>query len=287
MSALALWVERIRFLEGGPEGVTSEDSAGQGVKNSGSPDVDALKSILASSCRTYAAAKPGFPACRSSRPFILDAEDADSEVSRHPEGGRVRYSRGGGVMEWISRWKRGLAALLVASGGALLAASCGESGPKTYEVEEVSFEYPGGWREGDVDDALASNQEWVGLVGIAPDDDDDDVENYIYVSKYRLNIEIDEDLIADELDSLDGEIRGILESDGGEITDGPDVDDIKGFPALRYEGTTEERRNEFGHLWIFIFDGRDEYFFNCQWDEDHEDEVEDACEVALDTFELD
>lgn len=152
----------------------------------------------------------------------------------------------------------------------------------TYSENDVTFDYPEEWEEFDANAAassMGSNELWDATVG--PDD-----TNLVNITAYKLNVEVTEDNLADIEAELDGVIGQVVEQAGGSIASGPTATTLAGFPAYEYEwndvdvdGEPKDSRA------IFMFNGDLEYFMNCQYSDESEEEILAGCELILETFE--
>jgi hypothetical protein len=153
---------------------------------------------------------------------------------------------------------------------------------QTYSENDVTFDYPGDWDEFEAEAAAmstGSNELWNTTVG--PDE-----TNLVNITAYQLNIEVTEDNIADIRAELDGVIGQVVQQAGGEIASGPTQSTVAGFPAYSYEWSDVEVDGEAkDSRAVFLFDGDVEYFFNCQYDADTEEDVLAGCDTILESFE--
>jgi hypothetical protein len=152
----------------------------------------------------------------------------------------------------------------------------------SYSDNDVTFDYPEEWEEFDANAAassMGSNELWDATVG--PDD-----TNLVNITAYKLNVEVTEDNVADIEAELDGVIKQVVDQAGGTIASGPTATTLAGFPSYEYEwegvdvdGDAKDSRA------IFMFNGDTEYFVNCQYSADTEEDILAGCELSLDTFE--
>ena len=175
----------------------------------------------------------------------------------------------------------------------LMGAACGggsepsenpaeEEETNTYSENDVSFEYPGEWEEFSADAAassMGSNELWDATVG--PDD-----TNLVNITAYQLKVEVNEDNIADIETELDSVINDVVSQAGGTIASGPTQTTLAGFPAYEYdwEGVDVDGEAKDSRA-IFLFNGDLEYFLNCQYAAEFEEDVLAGCQMILDTFE--
>jgi hypothetical protein len=152
----------------------------------------------------------------------------------------------------------------------------------TYNENDVTFDYPEEWQEFSADAAassMGSNELWDTTVG--PDD-----TNLVNITAYQLNIEVSDANIADIETELDGVIQGVVDQAGGTIASGPTQTTLAGFPAYEYEWSGVQVNGEAkDSRAIFLFNGDVEYFMNCQYSAETEEDVLAGCQLILDTFE--
>ena len=152
----------------------------------------------------------------------------------------------------------------------------------TFSGNGVTFTYPQDWHESTVTDAsVSAGQElWAETVGI------DDV-NFAWIAGYRIDVPVTAEGIEQQARAIGADFGSLFAQAGGELTDGPEVVTLAGLPAVRLVGTavtpagaTIESRV------VLAFDGRTEYFVNCQYNEDGEAEIVEGCELIVSTFDV-
>jgi hypothetical protein len=152
----------------------------------------------------------------------------------------------------------------------------------TYSENDVTFDYPEDWQEFSADAAassMGSNELWDTTVG--PDD-----TNLVNITAYQLNIDVTNDNIADIQAELDGVIQQVVEQAGGEIASGPTQGTLAGFPSYEYQWTGVQVDGEpKDSRAVFLFNNDVEYFLNCQYSGETEEDVLAGCQLILDTFE--
>src|SRR5688500_4273230 len=158
-----------------------------------------------------------------------------------------------------------------------------QDGTGTYDENGVTFEYPGGWDEFPAEASATttgSNELWSATVG-------PDRTNLVNITAYRLNIAVTEDNLDSIEAELDEVIQGVVDQAGGEITDGPTASEVAGFPAYTYtwEGVEVDGEPKDSSAY-FLFNDDVEYFFNCQFSAETEDEVQTGCDQILESFEV-
>ena len=151
-------------------------------------------------------------------------------------------------------------------------------GEETFDREEFpfTFSYPEEFEVTEdvaIDQALGSQADETLAVGL-------DQDNILLVQSFTLNIAIDEsnlDLAKQEIDGLAQQIAPGAESRETEVDGLPSVE-LEGIEVPTVEGG-ESRLTA-------IFDGEQEYFLNCQSTPEQREEIEAACDLALETFAL-
>jgi hypothetical protein len=178
--------------------------------------------------------------------------------------------------------RRRLGTLLILP--ALVLAACGGGdddsggGEETFDREEFpfTFSYPEGFEVTEdvtVDQALGSQADETLAVGL-------DQDNILLVQSFTLNIPIDEsnlDLAKQEIDALAQQVAPGAESQETEVA---------GLPAVELEGIEVPTVEDGESKLTAIFDGEQEYFLNCQSTPEQREEIEEACDLALETFAL-
>jgi hypothetical protein len=177
----------------------------------------------------------------------------------------------GGVL-----WLVAIAATMATIGIAGCGGDDDDSGPSTFESDTFpfTFEYPDGF---EVTEDVSISQELGGAVdetvGIAMDDD-----NGLFLQRVTLNLEIDEsnlNLARAEFDRLIQQVDPGAAAEEGETA---------GFPSLSYDSVAVPTPPEGESRLILLFEGDQEYVINCQSTPDGRDEIEEACDLAVETL---
>jgi hypothetical protein len=169
------------------------------------------------------------------------------------------------------RWLPALLACAI-----VLPAACGSSDPKMFDEEgfAITFEYPGDFERTTDVNAERAVEKPEASVALALSED-----NAIFVQRYDLDRAVtanDARAVKQELDSVLGRLAG-TEVSGERI-------DAGGLLAFRYE-IDELQEPENGRSTIVaVFDGDTEYFINCQSVPDGREELDEACERAIETL---
>jgi hypothetical protein len=163
--------------------------------------------------------------------------------------------------------------------GALAVSACGNESDGVFDAEAFpfTFEYPDGFEETDeVDFNQQLGAEPEASAAVALDEAD-----AIAVQSYALEVAIDRsnlDVARREIDSLVRQADPDLASEPTEIAGRPALTvDVLEVPTIA--GAESRLR--------FVFDGDREYLFNCQSTPEHREEVEAACDQALETLRFD
>jgi hypothetical protein len=174
---------------------------------------------------------------------------------------------------------RRVAVLLFACLAALvLASGCGSSDPKMFDEEGfgITFEYPGDFERTTDIDAERGAGTPEKSVALASSED-----NAIFVQRYALQRSVtpdDAEAVKAELDRVLGRLAG-TDVSGRQI-------DVGGALALRYEIDRLAEPEDGRSTIVAVFDGDTEYFINCQSVPDGRDELDRACERAIETLRL-
>jgi hypothetical protein len=160
----------------------------------------------------------------------------------------------------------------------LLLAACGSDEPKMFDEEgfAITFEYPGDFERTTDIDAERRQGQAEESVALAMSED-----NAIFVQRYGLNREV----TADDAEAVKQELDQVLGQLAGSPVSGKQIQ-VEGSVAFRYE-VEQLREPEDGRSTIVaVFDGDTEYFINCQSVPDGREELDEACERAIETLEL-
>lgn len=172
---------------------------------------------------------------------------------------------------------RAVLSLAIVLAGVGLAA-CGEDEPNRFEEEgfAISFEYPDGFEETEdvtLSEQRGSEAEESRALGL-------DEDNGIVVQRYRLQRSIDET----SLDAAKAEFDQLVAGLAADAPEG-ETTEVGGLPALRYSGVPVSDPPDAVSRLIVLFDGSTEYLINCQSTPEKRDEIDEACDMAVDTLE--
>lgn len=162
---------------------------------------------------------------------------------------------------------------------AVAVAGCGSDEPKTFDEDgfAITFEYPGNFERTtdvrtDQDEGEAEES-----VALAMSED-----NAIFVQRYGLNRTVTPELA----DAVKNELDGVLSRLAGTEVSGRPIE-VGGSPvAFRYEIDRLQEPEDGRSTIVAVFDGDKEYFINCQSVPDGREELEEACDEAIDTLAL-
>ena len=171
---------------------------------------------------------------------------------------------------------RRLIALALAVCALALAAGCGSDEPETFDEDGfgITFEYPGDFeRTTDV-----STERGVGeaeeSVALAMSED-----NAIFVQRYGLN----QAVTTGDAAAVKAELDRVLSRLAGTEVSGKRID-VGGPLAFRYEVEQLQEPEDGRSTIVAIFDEDKEYFINCQSVPDGREELDEACDRAIETL---
>jgi hypothetical protein len=169
-----------------------------------------------------------------------------------------------------------LSALALVACVVALGAGCGSDDPKTFDEDgfAITFEYPGDF-ERTTDVSVARGEgEAEKSVALAMSED-----NAIFVQRYGLDRSVttgNADVVKAELDEVLSRLAG-TEVSGRRI-------DVGGPLAFRYEVERLQEPEDGRSTIVAVFEGDTEYFINCQSVPDGREELDEACERAIETL---
>lgn len=158
----------------------------------------------------------------------------------------------------------------------VMPAACGSSDPEMFDEEgfAITFEYPGDFERTTDVNAERGVGKAAESVALAMSED-----NAIFVQRYDLG----EPVTAANAESVKRQLDKVLSRLAGTEVSGKRID-AGGLLAFRYE-IDELREPEDGRSTIVaVFDGDTEYFINCQSVPDGREELDEACERAIETL---
>lgn len=166
---------------------------------------------------------------------------------------------------------------------AALGLSCGGGNDTTFEGEGYSFSYPEDWEQREGSGAASEVGNAVSSVAFAPAEG----ANGLTVSVYRLQDVVTED----NVNSLRAEVTAVTEQvfrqAEGRMTAGPNRVTIAGHPGFSAKGTAmTPAGNRVESQITLIFDGKTEYFLNCQFTADEAEEMQQGCRQVLESLEF-
>ncbi len=169
--------------------------------------------------------------------------------------------------------------LLLAALAFLTVAGCGGGGggdDKTFDVASIgiTFKHPAKFKPiTNVKFAQQAGAKPTARAGVALDD-----VNAIIVSRYALNVTIDQNNIA----RYKGEVDKVISSLAGKSVSGRAVEH-GGMPGYEYVISLNDPPNGQSRMTV-LFDQATEYLINCQSTPGKRDDVEAACRHALDSL---
>ena len=159
-----------------------------------------------------------------------------------------------------------------------------EEAVATYSENGVTFEYPEDWIPMQVE-SQAGTLLWSTSYGPEEFNPGATGVNYVNVSGYRLAREVKPSDLP-KLDRVVGQfVTELASRTGGEITAGPTATTVAGLDGYEVEvgGLSLEGETASSRM-VFLFQGDLEYFVNCQYNDDAEETILDACDQVLSTF---
>lgn len=168
------------------------------------------------------------------------------------------------------------AAVIFAGCGGSKESAAPESGTFAQSGFDITFDYPSdltqttelkfGTTAGSSDAARAA-------VGI-------DRDNVILVSRYDLHSPV----TLANVGAVKGEVDGVIKQLAGQAIDGARID-VGGLPGYRYRVPLGAPAGGVSRLYV-LFDKKVEYFFNCQSTPESREQLDRACDQALQTLRL-
>lgn len=151
----------------------------------------------------------------------------------------------------------------------------------TYSDNGVTFQYPQEWEERQQNSgASTGTQLWTQSFGPSTS-----TSNLAIVSAYSVNIDITEENIASTQGEIETTIANLAKQANGTVTSPVKIESTAGLPGFTADvqvktqsGTTVDST-----LWLF-FQGKTEYFINCQAVPEAVTEMMAGCQVIRDTF---
>ena len=175
---------------------------------------------------------------------------------------------------------RQAALVLLALSVAAAAAGCGGdsgNGIETFDEEgfAITFEHPDSFEE--IDDVTIASTAGAASKSTSARGLDD--RNLILVSRYDLRATVGEENLA----AVKAEVDEVVSQAADQELSGTEIE-FGGLPGFEYSfdlDTEPPVRSRF----VVLFDGSTEYTLNCQSTVERRDEIEPACQQALDTLE--
>jgi hypothetical protein len=167
--------------------------------------------------------------------------------------------------------------------GVVLVTACGgesssDGGDNVFKGDGYSFTYPGAWVER-TDIESASGE------GTGPSVGPPEGADLLYIGTSGLTIPITEQNVAEYAEELAAEVDDVFREAQGRVTSEPQSATVAGLPALRLEATAvnTDGIETKAHVTL-VYDGKTEYFLNCQYTPDGADEMTQGCNQVVDSF---
>jgi hypothetical protein len=158
----------------------------------------------------------------------------------------------------------------------VMPAACGSSDPKMFDEEgfAITFEYPGDFERTTDVNAERGEGRPEKSVALALSED-----NAIFVQRYGLGRSV----TGADARAVKRELDGVLSDLAGTEVSGERID-VGGMLAFRYEINKLQEPEDGRSTIVAVFDGDTEYFINCQSVPDGREELDEACERAIETL---
>jgi hypothetical protein len=153
-------------------------------------------------------------------------------------------------------------------------------GDKTFEGEGYSFTYPGRWvQRTDLESAGGSG----GGVWFGPPEGAD----ILYIGTSGLTVPITVENIAAYSDELVADTDRVFREAQGQVTTEPEHVTVAGLPALRLEASAINVNGiqTKSHV-VLVYDGKTEYFLNCQYTPEGAAEMTAGCDQVIASFKV-
>lgn len=164
----------------------------------------------------------------------------------------------------------------------LALAACGGGGgggDKTFEGDGFSFTYPEDWEESDFDVQFG---EQATTAALSPEAG----ANILLVGAGRQNVPVTEENIDGLSDAFAAQVDQEARKLRGKVTSGPSRMTVGGLPALSFEvSAVNQSGTHTQSQLLLIFDGRTQYFLNCQYTPSGADEMKQGCDQAVESFQ--
>jgi hypothetical protein len=151
---------------------------------------------------------------------------------------------------------------------------------ETFTRDDVSFSYPSRWKAFTVSDSSAStgSQVWSRAFGI-------DGRNLVGVSAFELGVSITEANLQARSESIRSQLDNLFAQAGGSLDGGPTPQEMGGLPGLSFTGTAKNPNGRTVHSRLILaFEGKTEFFVNCQYDEQGRKRILSGCDRIVSTF---
>ena len=162
---------------------------------------------------------------------------------------------------------------------ALALTACGDESDKTFDQQgfPLTFEYPHAFEEVsdvDVDTNLGAPADQSAAIAIGDND-------LILVERFTLNRAVERS----DLDAAKQQFEELFRQLDPTVSSR--VSEVAGVPALTIDAVDIPSVEDGQSRFVALLDGDQEYLFNCQSTPEHREEIEQACDMALETLTLD
>jgi hypothetical protein len=178
-----------------------------------------------------------------------------------------------------------IAVVVVAWAGLTAALGCGGGGgdaDKTFDGDGYSFTHPGSWSEREGEARVRRNVSSSFYFG------PEEGEDVLVLDVGWIAFPITESNVDTVSDQFAGELAAIFRLARGRVTKGPTRLTVGGLPALRFEGSTLTPDGVPVRSQVTaVFDGRTQYFMNCQFTDERAEEMKRGCDQVVRSFRID
>lgn len=154
----------------------------------------------------------------------------------------------------------------------------------TLTANGVSFQYPEAWVERDdlTTSAQAGNEIWKEAVGPAGSETD-----LAIMTGYTVNVEVTKENVDSLKSQVETTMTDLAKQANGSVTSPVTVQETAGFPGFTAQIAVKTQSGQpvESTVWLF-FNGKTEYFLNCQYGPTAKEDMFPGCEQMRSTFKL-
>jgi uncharacterized RDD family membrane protein YckC len=163
-----------------------------------------------------------------------------------------------------------------------------DEGTKNFRAHDVSFDYPGDWREGTTGRVatVGSTDELWKVAFVL------DRENLVSLEAYRLSIPANPESVYEAIENVEmvmAEIRALVgqlaQQVGGSVEASEEIL-VAGRPGLRFRTRWPLQGTPVKSTRVFVIDRNTAYSLNCQHTDEKAEEIERGCDQIVRTFRI-